>query len=80
MPLGLFFAPVMSGDTARGTLQDVRFRAVGVGLEIRWPCMGCGKKRAWLGSKGAGIRKRCGVCVAARVTQKAMADARLSLD
>ena len=60
----------MSSDTAHGTHTDVRFVAVGVGLDIRMRCMGCGLARTTQGSKGKGIRQRCGVCVAARDARK----------
>lgn len=59
----------MSSDAPRGNLVDVRFRAVGVGLDIRWLCFGCNKQRSALGSKGAGVRKRCSACVVARATK-----------
>ena len=61
----------MSSETGYGNAADVRFRAVGVGLDIRWNCFGCGQMRPTLGSKGAGVHKRCGVCVAARDGRKA---------
>lgn len=63
----------MSSDTAHGTTTDVRFVAVGVGLDIRWQCFGCGQKRPTLGSKGAGVFRRCGVCVVARDERKGAA-------
>ena len=60
----------MSADTAHGNRADVRFVAVGVGLDIRMLCMGCGQARTTQGSKGKGIRLRCGVCVAARAERR----------
>ena len=61
----------MSRDTAYGVISDVRFRAVGVGLDIRWNCFGCGQMRPTLGSKGAGVHKRCASCVVARDARRA---------
>lgn len=63
----------MSSDTAHGALTDVRFRAVGVGLDIRWRCFGCSQVRPTLGSKGAGVHKRCSVCIAARDERRRVA-------
>lgn len=60
----------MSSDTAHGTTADVRWRAVGVGLDIQWSCFGCNQKRPNLGSKGAGVFKRCGVCLAAKAEKR----------
>lgn len=60
----------MSSDQAHGTYTDVRFVAVGVGLDIRMQCLGCGKPRTTQGSKGRGIRLRCAVCVAAKEARK----------
>lgn len=60
----------MSSDTARNTHNDVRFAPVGMGMLIRWHCFGCGQSRATLGSKGAGVHKRCALCVAARAERK----------
>lgn len=60
----------MSSDTAYGVVTDVRFRAVGVGLDIRWNCFGCGQMRPTLGSKGAGVHKRCAVCLVARAERR----------
>ena len=63
----------MSSDTAYGVVTDVRFVAVGVGLDIRMLCMGCGKTRTTQGSKGKGVRLRCAVCVAAKAERKGRA-------
>ena len=41
-------------------------RAHGGGLAMRWKCMGCNQVRDTLGSRGAGVRKVCAVCVAKR--------------
>lgn len=51
-------------DNARNKLSDVRFAPVGMGMMIRWHCFGCGQSRPTLGSKGAGIFKRCVQCKA----------------
>jgi hypothetical protein len=60
-------------DNARNKLSDVRFAPVGMGMMIRWHCFGCGQSRATLGSKGAGIHKRCVQCQAAKAVRKAVA-------
>jgi hypothetical protein len=57
-------------DNARNTHNDVRFAPVGMGMSITWQCFGCGKQRMTLGSKGVGVFKRCGVCVAARAERQ----------
>ena len=46
--------------------KDVNFRPVGMGMMIRWHCFGCGQSRPTLGSKGAGIHKRCLQCLEKR--------------
>ena len=61
----------MTSDNARNTHNDVRYRAVGMGMSITWQCFGCGQQRVTLGSRGAGVHKRCAVCVAARDARKA---------
>lgn len=38
----------------------------GTGIPARWRCLHCGQVRSMTGSRGAGIRKRCAQCVAAR--------------
>ena len=60
----------MSSDNARNSHNDVRYRAVGMGMSITWQCFGCGQQRVTLGSRGAGVHKRCGVCVAAKAERK----------
>ena len=52
--------------------KDVTYRAVGMGMMIRWHCFGCGQSRPTLGSKGAGIHKRCVQCQAAKAARKAV--------
>ena len=45
--------------------RDVGFRPAGIGSAHTWRCMGCGVSRSTTaGSKGAGVKKRCAVCVA----------------
>ena len=61
----------MSAEHGYGNAPDVRFRDVGIGLDIRWRCFGCNKTRPTLGSKGAGVFKRCVECVAAKAVRKA---------
>lgn len=46
---------------------DVPFGPAGTGALMTWRCMGCHTPRSALGSKGAGIFKRCASCVARRV-------------
>ena len=60
-------------DNGRNTHIDVRYRAVGMGMSITWQCFGCGQSRPTLGSKGAGIFKRCVQCQAAKAERKAVA-------
>lgn len=50
--------------------QDVGFRQGGTGSLITWRCFGCNKPRTTLGSKGAGVHKRCAACVAAKAVRK----------
>lgn len=46
--------------------RDTLFRPVGLGLQIKANCMGCGKARPQAGGKGRpGPRWRCSHCVAA---------------
>jgi len=37
--------------------------APGAGLMISFKCFGCGRDRGTLGSRGAGVWKRCATCV-----------------
>jgi len=53
----------MSNDD-RNTPRDVPFRPAGAGLSPVFMCMGCGKRREGLGARGAGVRRRCALCVA----------------
>ena len=46
--------------------KTAQVRANGGGLAMRWKCMGCNQIRDILGSRGAGARKVCAVCVAKR--------------
>lgn len=62
----------MTDDKARHS-ADVSYRPVGMGMAITWQCFGCNQPRNPLGSKGAGVHKRCGVCVAARAERKGKA-------
>ena len=41
-------------------------RIAGAGVPMRWRCMGCSQIRDLTGSRGVGVRKVCGVCVAKR--------------
>ena len=41
-------------------------RIAGAGVPMRWRCLHCSQVRDILGSRGAGIRKKCAVCVAKR--------------
>ena len=51
---------------------DAPWKPAGPGQAIGWRCMGCNQSRSTtLGSKGAGIRKRCAACVAAAAAKKA---------
>ena len=48
---------------------------LGVGAVTTWRCLGCGIGRSLLGSRGAGIRKRCAVCLeTARLAKVARAE------
>lgn len=38
----------------------------GGGTHATWLCMGCNTSRLNLGSRGAGVRRRCAHCVAKR--------------
>ncbi len=63
----------MSSDNSFRTAPDVRFRPAGAGMgsQLVFSCLGCGKQRATLGAKGAGVRKQCAVCVAAKAEKEA---------
>ena len=51
---------------------DVAFRPAGIGQGMTWLCGGCNTRRgSTLGSKGAGLKKRCSVCVAANQARAA---------
>ncbi len=46
---------------------DAPWKPRGLGQGATWRCGGCQQTRySTLGSKGAGVRKRCAQCVAAR--------------
>ena len=62
----------MTNDKSRSS-ADVVFRPVGMGMAIIWRCFGCSQSRQTLGSKGAGVHKRCKQCVAARDERKGKA-------
>ncbi len=62
----------MSSDNAFRTARDVRFRPAGAGMgsQLQFCCMGCGKQRPTLNSKGPhGALKRCAVCLAAKAAK-----------
>ena len=45
---------------------DAPWKPRGLGHPMTWRCGGCGQSRGTtLGSKGAGVKKRCSACVAA---------------
>ncbi len=51
---------------------DAPWKPRGLGQGVTWRCLGCNQHRySTLGSKGAGIRKRCSHCVAAAKAKKA---------
>ena len=51
---------------------DAPWKPRGLGHGVTWRCMGCNQHRySTLGSKGAGLRKRCSSCVAAAEAKKA---------
>jgi hypothetical protein len=51
---------------------DAPWKPRGLGHGVTWRCMGCDQHRySTLGSKGAGLRKRCSSCVAAAEAKKA---------
>ena len=52
------------------TAGDVEYRKTGMGIEPLWRCMGCNKDRPSLGSRGTGVRRRCGQCIAAKEAKK----------
>lgn len=41
-------------------------RPNGSGVPMRWRCLHCAQVRDLTGSRGAGVMKRCAVCVAKR--------------
>ncbi len=49
---------------------DVNYRPTGMGIEPLWRCMGCNKDRPSLGSRGAGVRRRCAQCIAKKGEKK----------
>ena len=52
--------------------SDVAFKPAGIGSAHRWRCMGCNVSRSTTaGSKGAGVKKRCAQCVAAKQARAA---------
>lgn len=51
------------GDAADKTMTH---KPRGLGLNPRWLCLHCGQQRITLGSRGVGLMRRCGPCVAAR--------------
>jgi len=56
----------MSSDYATSKHPDLTATQVkyGGGVATTWRCLGCGIGRPLLGSRGAGVRKRCAACVA----------------
>ena len=48
------------------TAPDTPWQPAGVGMASTFMCLGCGGRRMVLGSKGAGVRRRCAHCVAAK--------------
>ena len=51
---------------------DAPWKPRGLGQGVTWRCLGCNQHRySTLGSKGAGVRKRCAVCVAAKQARAA---------
>lgn len=51
-------------NRAYNKTTDVPWRPAGAGLAMTWRCIGCGISRgSTLGSKGAGVMKRCKPCV-----------------
>ena len=51
---------------------DAPWKPRGLGHDVSWRCGGCHQTRSsTLGSKGAGVKKRCAVCVAAAEARKA---------
>jgi hypothetical protein len=52
--------------------NDAPWKPRGLVQGVTWRCMGCGQHRySTLGSKGAGVMKRCSTCVAAAEAKKA---------
>ena len=63
----------MSSDI-KNLRPDAPWRSAGIGLGMGWRCMGCNVSRSsTLGSRGAGIKKRCAVCVAAKAKREGVA-------
>ena len=57
----------MSNYTGKPDLHQQRAsQGRGEGHNPSWLCLGCNKPRQQDGSRGQGIRKRCGICVAAK--------------
>ena len=54
------FRPIQEPD------RTMQVAAGGSGLYITWLCMGCNKRRPSLGSRGHGLRLRCGECIKAK--------------
>lgn len=51
---------------------DAPWKPRGLGQGVTWRCFGCDQHRySTLGSKGAGVRKRCSRCVAEAEAKKA---------
>ena len=51
--------------------NDTPWRSPGIGMSHGWRCMGCNVSRgSTLGSRGAGINKRCKACVAAKAKRE----------
>ena len=53
--------------------EDVPFRPAGPGVALTRNCMGCGKWRSTIDSRGTGIRWRCMTCCDARAVARAAA-------
>ena len=64
----------MSSDNNINRHTDVPWRPAGIGQAMTWRCIGCVISRGTtLGSKGAGVRKRCATCVAAKAKREGAA-------
>jgi hypothetical protein len=53
------------------TTPDAPWRQPGIGMTSTFKCMGCHQPRHAIGSRGAGVFKRCAQCLEKREAKRA---------